>query len=73
MTNLDFGFDHRIDFRYSDDRDFDNITEEYWLLDELVDEDWENYLDIHAQNGVTVEYDLLTDTFTVRSCINSKN
>lgn len=72
MTNSAFNFDNRIDFRYSDDRDFDNVTVEYELLDELVDDAWENYLDIHAQNWVTIEYDLFTDTFTVRSCTNSK-
>jgi len=62
--------DQAIDFRYiSGTKTFKNGTKEYNLLNALEDKAWEDYLDVMAGSGTTVEYDLVRDVFTASNVV----
>lgn len=62
----DFPFNKLVDFRYFDENQtFGTETEEYRILDTMEQEEWLNYLDLMADSGITVEYDLVEDEYKV--------
>lgn len=70
--SADFPFNQAIDFRYiAGKKVFNSTTEEYKLLEELQDDEWERYVNILAGSGVIVEYNLVKDEYDVDSLIGA--
>ena len=54
-------------FRDDDDEEifFNNDSNEYDMFEKMSQEYWENYIDIMAGRGITVEYDTVEDCYRI--------